>query len=153
MLRRYHWGFLLGPKSERKSQVPGTKYHVKNHPFDGWAYEEVAVSNVKNTTNLLIRVLIAKVEDEKCLTKIFRTTPVVQGDPNWRCRTWIADALSRIAKDGKCVGTAQLDWSKIEAVARKYVAEKTAAGRYSDVRILMQPKPIWDILEGREILP
>ncbi|KAI0542836.1 hypothetical protein GGR58DRAFT_172379 [Xylaria digitata] len=151
--RRYHWGFLLGPKVEAKPQVPGMRYHVKNHPVHGWVYEETQVSNVKSTQNLLIRVMIAKVEDEKRLIEILRATPVVQGDPNWRCRTWVADALSRIAGDGKSVGTAQLDWSKIEVVARNYVAEKSAVGRYNDVDTLMMPKPTWDIIEGKEIIP
>ncbi|KAI0117708.1 hypothetical protein GGR51DRAFT_264009 [Nemania sp. FL0031] len=151
--RRYHWAFLLGPKVEDRPQAPGVKYHVKNHPIHGWMYEEVEVSDVKSTDNLLIRVMIAKVEDEKRLAEILRTTPVIQGDPNWRCRTWITDALSGLTKDGKSVGTSQLDWSRIEPVARNYVAEKTAAGRYADVDALEAPRPTWDIIEGREIFP
>ncbi|KAI1132259.1 hypothetical protein F5Y10DRAFT_218378 [Nemania abortiva] len=151
--RKYHWGFLLGPKVEDKPRVPGMRCHVRNHPMHGWVYEEVSVPNVKSTHNLLVRVMIAKVEDESRLIEIFRTTPVVQGNPNWRCRTWVADALSRMAKDGKSVGTAQLDWSEIEAVARNYVAKKSAAGRYDDVETLMLPKPTWDIIEGRETVP
>jgi phosphoribosylaminoimidazole-succinocarboxamide synthase len=108
---------------------------------------------VQTTGTLLIRVMIAKVEDEKRLTYIFRTTPVIQGDPNWYCCTWVADVLSRMAKDGKSVGTAQLDWSKIEAVARNYVAGKSAVGRYDDANTLLLPRPTWDIIEGREIVP
>lgn len=142
----------MGPKIEDKPEVPGMRYHVKNHPIHGWVYEEVALTNVRSTTTLLARVLIAKVEDEKRLVEIFRNTPVVQDNPNWRCRTWVAHALSRIMKDGNAVGTAQLDWGKIEALAREYVAEKTAAGRYLEVTTITQPKPTWDMLERKEVV-
>jgi hypothetical protein len=110
------------------------------------------LANVQSTNNLLARILIAKILDETRLAEIFRTTPVVQTDPNWRCRTWIADALSRIATDGRAVGTAQLNWRKLDAVARDYVAKKTAARRYANAADMGLPKPTWDMLEGKEVL-
>lgn len=58
-----------------------------------------------------------------------------------------------MAKGDKAVGTAQLDWDQIEALARNYVAKKTAAGRYASATDLGEPKPTWDILEEREIVP
>lgn len=150
---RYHWGFLIGPKTEMQPEVPGMRYHVKNNPFQGWVYEEISLRNVKTTASLLARIMIAKVEDEKRLIEIFRATPVVQNDPNWRCRTWVADALTRIAQDGHAVGTAELDWVKIEAFAREYVAKKASSGRYGYGADMSQPKPTWDMIEGREAVP
>ena len=128
------------------------RYHVKNNPVQGWIYEEVDVANVKGTTNLLARIIIAKVEDEKRLIGIFRNAPVVQGDPNWRCRTWVSEVLSRLKKDGIAVGTSQLDWTRIETLAREYVAKKTAAGRYLKAEDMVLPKTTWDMLEGKEIV-
>ncbi|KAF9773223.1 hypothetical protein IL306_008996 [Fusarium sp. DS 682] len=151
--RRYHWGFLIGPKKESDDEVPGMRYHVTNPPGQGWVYEELPLSNVRTTTRLLARILIAKVEDEKRLVEIIRNTPVVQNDPNWRCRTWVADVLSRIAEDGSAVGTSELDWAKIEPFAREYVANKTAAGRYLDFKTVQLPKPTWDMLQGKEVVP
>ncbi|KAF4449210.1 hypothetical protein F53441_7468 [Fusarium austroafricanum] len=151
--RRYHWGFLIGPKDEAGDVVKGMRHHVKNHPARGWVYEAVSLTNVKNTNNLLARVMIAKIEDENRLAEIFRNTPVVQDDPNWRCRTWVAEVLSRIAGDGRAVGTAELDWGTIEAFARQYVGSKTAAGRYQSVEDAMLPKPTYDILQGKETIP
>lgn len=101
----------------------------------------------------MARILIAKVEDEQRLIALLRRLPVVQGDPNWRCRTWVASALAEIAKDGKCVGTAELDWPKIEAAARQYVAKKTASGRYGSSADMTKPKPTWDLVENKEIVP
>lgn len=77
----------------------------------------------------------------------------MQGDVSWRCRTWVASALAEIAKDGKCVGTAELDWEKIEAFARQYVRDKTASGRYMSAADILAPKPTWDMLEHTERVP
>ena len=111
------------------------------------------LANVRSTVNLLVRVLIAKVEDERRLVEIFRNIPVVQNDPEWRCRTWLANALDAIKADGKAVGTSELDWSKIEKVAREYVATKVASGRYERGVDLKLPKPTWDMLAEKEIVP
>ncbi|EZF33140.1 hypothetical protein TMEN_7395 [Trichophyton mentagrophytes] len=151
--RKYHWAFLVGPKAEDANEVPGTRYHVKNNPFKLWEYEEVELRNVKNTVSLLARLLIGKIEDEDRLVKILRGVPIVQNDESWRCRTWVKNALAAIESDGKAVGTSVLDWEKIEAKARSYVADKTAGGRYDSLDKLEHPKPTWDMLENKEKLP
>lgn len=124
---------------------------MKNN-FGGWVYEAAPLRNVQNTTMVLARILIAKIEDEQRLVALFERLPVVQNDLNWRCRAWIASALAEIAKDGRCVGTAELDWQKIEPHARQYVQEKTASGRYESAAALTKPKSTWDMLENREIV-
>lgn len=152
-MRRYHWGFLVGPKIETEPQVPGKQYHVKNTLLHGWAFEEMELENVKNAVNLLARIMIAKVEDEERLAEIFRQTPVVQNDPNWRCRTWVADVLARIAADGRAAGTGELKWPDIEAFARNYVAGKAKGGRYCRGADMSRDKPTWDLIEGKETIP
>ena len=137
---------------EAENVIPGLRYHVKNTP-DGWYFEENRLKDVRVTNNLLARILIAKIEDEDRLIALFRKVPVIQGDPNWRCRSWVVSALSEIAKDGKCVGTAELDWQKIESFARQYVGQKIDSGRYGKNADMMKPKPTWDMLEAKEIVP
>ncbi|KND87356.1 hypothetical protein TOPH_07988 [Tolypocladium ophioglossoides CBS 100239] len=151
--RRYHWAFLIGPRVESGTAAAGTRYHVKNFPGSSWVYEELAARDVRWTNNLLARIVVAKIKDEGRLNDIIRNTPLAQGDDNWRCRSWVADVLARLERDGQAVGTAKLDWGEIEAKARAYVADKNAAGRYSTTEELMKPKPMWDLLEGREIVP
>lgn len=108
---------------------------------------------MKSTNTLLARLVIAKIENEKELLRILRETVVIQNDPSFRCRTWMADALSRISKaDPKVVGTSELDWSKIERLARRYVEDKVAAGRYLEAERMLKPKPTWDMMEQREII-
>ena len=121
--------------------------------MSGWFYEEAPLTNVRTTINLLARIVVAKVTDEARLVQILRETPVVQNDPNWRCRTWVADALRRIEEDGRAVGTSRLDWDEIERTGRGYVGHKTKKGRYATMADLEGPKPTWDLLEGRETVP
>ncbi len=90
------------------------RYHIKNHPVQGWMYKEVPIRNVQTTTTLLARIVITKIEDEQRLVNIFRNTRVIQNDPKWRCCTWIADVLSTLARDARAVGTSQLASDKIE---------------------------------------
>ncbi|KAM3525981.1 hypothetical protein MY4038_007058, partial [Beauveria bassiana] len=72
--RKYHWGFLIGPKDESKRKVPGLRCHVRNHPLQGWKYEEVELEDVRATATLLARMIIAKIEDKERLLKILRNT-------------------------------------------------------------------------------
>jgi hypothetical protein len=46
-----------------------------------------------------------------------------------------------------------LDWSKIEALVRDYVAKKTEARRYANAADLLLPKPTWNMFEEKEIVP
>ncbi|CVK85343.1 uncharacterized protein FPRN_06780 [Fusarium proliferatum] len=94
----------------------------------------MSLPNVRSTTRLLARIMIAKIEDEDRIVEIIRNTPVVQNDPNWQCRTWVADVLSRTAQDGGAVGTAELDWAKIEPVAREYVVAQADLGHAAGKR-------------------
>lgn len=140
------------PEKETSNEAPGMRYRVNNTPTQDWKYEEVELGSVRSTNTLLARVLIAKIEDHPRLVDLLRKFPVVQNDSSWRCRSWIASALDALAKDGKAVGTSELEWRKVEDTARQYVAQKTAAGRYRRAEDLLKPKPTWDMLENREVV-
>ncbi|PKS12420.1 hypothetical protein jhhlp_000626 [Lomentospora prolificans] len=71
-------------KREKEICLTGAPVSCKNQVIRGWVYEEVDIANVRSTTNLLARNTIARIEDDKRLLEIFRSTPVVQNDPNWR---------------------------------------------------------------------
>ncbi|KAL2074290.1 hypothetical protein VTL71DRAFT_8068 [Oculimacula yallundae] len=85
-------------------EVPGRflrcSYHVKNSPFNGWVYDEQNFTDVRSTNTLLARIVIAKVENEKRLIDLLRNLPVINNDPDWTCRSWLAKASSDIARDG-----------------------------------------------------
>ncbi|OAG38276.1 hypothetical protein AYO21_07502 [Fonsecaea monophora] len=155
---RYHWAFLIGPKKEKSArEVPGVRCHVKNVPKPTphgravvWTYEELKLCNVRTTSNLLIRVVIGKVVDMERLLDTIRNVPLVQNDRMWRCCTWCADVLAALERDGQALGTAVLDWKRIQKVARHYAGEKTAQGRFDAGHSMDKPKPTWDMLKDKE---
>ena len=97
--------------------------------------------------------MIGKVKNLAGLITILQSIPVIQNDPGWRCRTCCANALAAIAADGKAVGTSVLDWQQIEQAARWYAGQKTAQGRFTTSALLMRPKPTWDLLENKAMIP
>ncbi|OTA87756.1 hypothetical protein M434DRAFT_35194 [Hypoxylon sp. CO27-5] len=150
---KYHLAFLVGPKMENQPQVLGMRYHIRILPSGLWDLVEEGLPDVRSTVPLLVRVLIAKITNEQQLVEILRDTPILQNDPAFNYRTWVMDAVARIARDGGAVGTSQLNWEKIEARARRYAADKIVAGRFGPDKDLTRPKPTWDMLQGKEIVP
>nr|POE49203.1 hypothetical protein CFP56_32353 [Quercus suber] len=129
------------------------RYHVRNTPGGGWQYEETPLRSVQSTMNLLARITIAKIDNEDRLIRILRNLPVIQNDPDWRCRTWVASALDAMARDGKAVGTSELDWKNIETFAREYVSRKHAGGRYGSGIDMLAAKPTYDMMTHQETIP
>lgn len=128
------------------------KYHVKNDIY-GWTFEEVEEPNLRHNVRLLARIMIAKIEDETRLVSIIRQVPLIQADPNWRCRTWMMNVITAIAADRDSVGKAVLDWEKIEAFAKDYIGRKTQFDRYSSAETLAKARPTWDLLSDQELIP
>lgn len=154
MVYRYHWAFILGPKHEKPStETPGTKFHIKNtQSVDGsWQYEEKVLPDVRNDLNLLARVLVAKVEDEQHLIAVLRSVPIIQDDEHWRCWSWVADAIVALEADGKALGTSVLQWERIQSAGEEFVKKKLDAGRYE--KDSSGPRPVFDLLRGREVVP
>ena len=114
--------------------------------------KRVELQNVQGTNTLLVRVVIGKITNLRRLLQTLRSVPVVQNDPGWRCRSWCADALAALARDGQALGTSVLDWQRIEEIARRYVREKTTQGRFNNSALLLRPKPTWDLLENKEVV-
>ncbi|KAL4985570.1 hypothetical protein BDW68DRAFT_179611 [Aspergillus falconensis] len=136
---------------ESGNGVPGKRYHVKNTPVKGWEYQEVNLPDVRTTTALLTRILIAKIEDEERLIVIIRSIPVVQHDPDWRCCTRLANVLAALAKTVRSWDV-RARLGKIERTARQYVAENTSAGRYQNAANLAGSRPTWDMLTNKQVV-
>ena len=151
-LQRYHWDLITGPKTEKGDPAPGFRYRISYSAPQGWTYSERQLTNVRTPYNMLVRILVAKIEDERRLSSILRSIPITQDDPGFDTQAWVASALARIAEDGRVVGTANLDWTKIEATARGYVDRKNTEGRFLRADFDL-PQPMWDLLADREVLP
>ena len=108
------------------------------------------------TQMVLVRVAVAKIIDYDRMEQVIRQTPVIQNNPDWRCQAWVRNALRCLAADGPILGTATLDWSTIEATARRYAQQKEDQGRSRLGTIgPWNPKrvPTWDLIENQETIP
>jgi hypothetical protein len=107
---------------------------------------------------ILARVLFAKIEDNERLNGLLQETPAVSGAGNVitnssASRHWAEGVLARLVKDGKIVGTSQLEWEKVHVTARAYVAKKIAENRYREEEKMVLPTPTWDMLSAMEMAP
>lgn len=160
---RYHWALLVGPKKE-SGPAAGHRYHVKNQPVGPrWKYDAHPLQDVRVTAQLLARVTIAKVVDEERLISILESVPVDPPDwegrasgrePRWTCRVWVIAALKAIRADGRAVGTNVLgDIEGPDGIIEKtkaFVARQIQNSRYGHGTDAMAPKPLLDLLTGKE---
>lgn len=85
---RYHWAYLVSPKSSPDGANKTTRYHVTNKllPRDEtvkptWKYEQLPLPRVK-TAKLLARILIGKVEkSRKEFENSLKRVPIIQDVP------------------------------------------------------------------------
>lgn len=162
-LARYHWALLVGPKKE-SGPVDGQRYHVKNQPVaPRWYYDAHNTQDVRVTGQLLARVTIAKIVDEARLISILKSVPVDPPDwegkkngrePKWTCRIWIIAALKAIRADGGAVGTNVLDDIEgpngIIEKTKEFVEQQIQNNRYGSDTDALAPKPLLDLLTGKE---
>ncbi|KAI7777107.1 hypothetical protein LA080_004009 [Diaporthe eres] len=159
----YHWALLIGPKKE-SGPVAGDRYHVKNYPVaPRWRYQPHPLQDVRVTAQLLARVTIAKIVDEERLISILESVPVDPPDwdgrasgrePKWTCRVWEIAALKAIRADGGAVGTHVLDDIEgpngIIEKTKAFVVRQVQRNRYGQGTDAMAPKPLLDLLTGKE---
>jgi hypothetical protein len=120
-----------------------------------WAYEDRSVSLVP-TSAILVRVLIGKVADTARLRTTFANTPIragYAGYEDWNCVSWVQEALTWAAQDGKVLGTCQTDWANVRDTAMWYVNKKATEHRFDGEGDFDQSKvPTWDVLERKELV-
>jgi len=152
----YHWAFITGPKDESDSSE-GKRYHLRERydPVTGrnrWHYEGLDIP-MQPTGQLLVRIMIAKIEKPKRLEQILSRVTLVQDDPNWRCRHWVRDGVLELKADGNTLGTAQLDWNYLESTVNWFVELKKSQHRFDGQRSWNTMKvPTYDTLENKETM-
>lgn len=148
---------IVGPKVETK-ESRGKRYHAKERFKQGeegseWYFEEVDIP-VAPANMILVRILVAKTEDESRLAKILRETTIRQGEPGWNCVSWVKEALERLEKDGKVLGTSMTDWGKVRDTAMDYCQKKKDEHRFDDKGSFdMRRVATYDLIESKETIP
>lgn len=156
-----HSALLVGPKIETAT-TRGVRYHVKERPTVGggirWDPEFLDVASM-SSRQLLARILIAEVTDHNQLRRVLERNPVVQGNPEWRCRHWIKAGLAELATLGGRGGLGNRvdlrDWDRIFDFGVEYVERKKALGRYLIETADQWPEgtsPTYDLINNRELM-
>ncbi|KAL0929465.1 uncharacterized protein CTRU02_215631 [Colletotrichum truncatum] len=155
----YHWAFLVGPKHE-SANSRGRRIHAKETmtlageppmPQMQWEYESKKVT-MAPTSAILVRVVIAKIEDKDRLKSIFEEISLESEDFN--CVKFVKDGWRAAQKDNKALGTSAKGWKAIRDTAMWYVEKKRAEHRFDGTGTYDPTKvPTWDMLEDKELIP
>lgn len=131
------------------------RYHVKDVPTPGgsqWLFEErdcaLGPSNM-----LLVRVIVAKVENKDRLVTLLRNTPIRQGQQGWNCVGWVKEALERLKADGKAIGTSNTEWEAVREGTLGYCQRKKGQHRFDGTGDFDVSKvPTYDLVEQKELV-
>lgn len=150
---RYHWGIILGPKTETEGNT-GMRFHAKEsiteEGVSAWVFEEKE-SSLTATSMVLVRVMIAKVRNRARLISILRNVPMRPDVPGWNCIGWVKEALELLEKDGKVLGTSVAEWRTVRNAAMDYCQLKRDEHRFDGtVQFDMRIMPTYDLLERKE---
>ncbi|KAJ7204627.1 hypothetical protein B0H12DRAFT_468095 [Mycena haematopus] len=101
----FHTALLLAPKNPSSAAPDTVRYHVVN-PIEGgkevWKYEDR--DTIFRTEKLVAVLLLGKVGNKKDLDDLLEAIPLVQDDPQWRCRHWVWAAIDSMAAQGILAG-------------------------------------------------
>ncbi|KAF2007406.1 hypothetical protein P154DRAFT_420169 [Amniculicola lignicola CBS 123094] len=152
----YHWALLVGPKDEVENGV-GMRYHAKERitgpNASAWLFEE-RETTLSATSMLLVRVMIAKVENKDRFIYIIRNTPIRQGVEGWNCVGWVQEALQSLEADGKALGTGVTEWTKVRNAVMEYCQRKKDEHRFDGQgNYDMTKAPTYDLVERKERIP
>ncbi|ESZ93189.1 hypothetical protein SBOR_6421 [Sclerotinia borealis F-4128] len=101
----YHWALLVEPKVEVKDGT-GMRFHAKEFMTvsgSTWKFEGICI----------------EIDSLR-----LRNIPIKQGVPYWNCVAWVKGALELLQDDGKSLGTAVTDWTKVRDAAMSYYQSK-----------------------------
>ncbi len=103
---------------------------------------------------LLVRIMIAKVEDNSRLSNMLRSTPIRQGEQGWNCVFWIKEVLEKLKGETKALGTKEIEWEKVRDGAMVYCRRKKDEHRFDGKgNFDMSKVPTYDLIERKEIVP
>jgi hypothetical protein len=105
------------------------------------------------TQMILVRVLLAKVEDTKALAQKLRRIPVRQGEEGWNCVVWVQEALASLATPKGVLGTNVLQWQRVRDIAMTYCQQKKDQHRFDGRgKFDMSKVPTWDLTHDKETI-
>lgn len=133
------------------------RYHAKERitgpNASAWLFEE-RETTLSATSMLLVRVMIAKVENKDRFISIIRNTPVRQDVAGWNCVGWVQEALQSLEADEKALGTGVTEWTKVRNAVMEYCQRKKDEHRFDGQgNYDMTKAPTYDLVERKEKIP
>lgn len=95
-LQQTHWSFLLShPKGG------ATAYQVGGTP-QNYEFRKPAVVEPRKASTFMGKVDVGTIElsSQTRLEEVLREIPVVQGNENWNCQTWVVEGLKALREKG-----------------------------------------------------
>jgi hypothetical protein len=134
----------------------GTRYHARERMTpegSQWVFEELSAS-MMTTKMILVRIMIAKIEDMDRLAQLLRQIPIRQGEPGWNCVLWVKEALSELEKSRKIIGTSVIEWKAVRDAAMAYCQQKRDQHRF-DGRGDFDTSRVstFDLIQKKETIP
>lgn len=147
---------MVGPKILTEDSQ-GIRYHARERVQpDGtvkWLFEEVPAT-MAMTQRILVRLVIAKVENVSSLAYELRKVPIRQGQPGWNCVSWVKEALAKLQASQGILGTGIVAWRAVRDGAMGYCQKKKDQGRFRDSALFDGSRvPTFDLIEEKEMIP
>jgi len=101
---------------------------------------------------ILVRIMLAKMEDTSELAQLLRQVPIGQREEGgWNCVAWVREAFLRIERSEDVVGTSVLGWEAVREAALSYCRRKRdqrrfdGTGKYDSTQV-----PTFDMISIKE---
>lgn len=145
----------MGPKDDIKHER-GTRYHAKEvlKPDAGfeWAFEEKPTSMMP-TQRILVRLVIAKIEDTDGLAKLLRQIPIRPEQEGWNCVLWVKDALTYLERSKSILGRSVIEWETVRRAAMSYCQQKIDQHRFDGKgKFDISRVPTFDLIQQKETI-
>ena len=122
------------------------KESITKEGVSAWVFEEK-----ESSLMVLVRVMIAKVNNRDRLISILRNVPIRPHVLGWNCVEWVKEALELLEKDGKALGNSVTEWRTVRNAAMDYCQRKKDEHRFDGkAQFDMITVPTYDLLEKRE---
>ena len=83
---------------------------------------------------ILVRIMLAKVEDTNKLAQLLRQVPIGQREGGWNWVAWVKEALLRSEQPEAVVGASMLGWEAVREAALSYCRRKRDERRFDGTR-------------------
>lgn len=125
---------------------------MKQDGHSEWEFEE-ASTTMRPSRMIMVRILIAKIENREELAQLLRQIPIRQGLQGWNCVGWVREALEQLQMSTKVIGTSAIEWEAVRNAAMSYVQDKKdqhrfdGKGSFDTTRV-----PTYDLIQGKETI-